>query len=179
MQTQRAWTHELRLIAGGLDSLCERIARLERRIVEYFKAHPCLPSSADDHILPTGEPFVSYVDVDRRADGSAEIAMDGGRRFKLAPQLAEFFLFLASGERNPESKDPLVGWRSRAQIRDCLSRWSGRELPPRFVNNLVHRLKVELDRAGYDSLLIQTHRRMGVRLACRAASAAQANPFNR
>ncbi len=161
--TMRNWRREIRLIAGALEAQIERLERLELEMVTYcaaqtkFVGGTCTISSA--------EPVARNMLVEMHPDGHATIALDGGNSFTLAPQLAEVFLFLASGDQEPGSKDPLVGWRSREQILEFLARSADHSLRPRYINNLVHRLKEELQRAGYRGKLIQTHRRKGVRLS--------------
>ena len=105
------------------------------------------------------------LDIQSRPDGSAVVSIDGGRKFVLAQQPAEFFWFIASGERDRCGSDPLVGWRSRSEILDFLAKSAGRSYHPRYINNLVNRLKNALRKAGYSSGLIQTHRQKGLRFA--------------
>jgi hypothetical protein len=160
------WRRELRQLTGALERAVERIQQLEREISSFQSA--CGSRTLDGNCgISLTEPTVHAMDVRRLSNGSIEIALDGGRKFKLPPQLAEVFLYIASGEKNPGPDDPLVGWRTRTQILECLARSFGRTYQLRFVNNLIHRLKDILSKAGYSRGLIQTHRRKGVRLACR------------
>jgi transposase len=92
------------------------------------------------------------------------VSIDGGRKFVLAPQLAEVFRFIATGDKERSEKDPLVSWRSREAVLELLDS-DGRSYSRRYVNNLVHRLRQTLRKAGYDWNLIQTHRQKGVRFA--------------
>jgi len=164
---KRYFTHELRVVAGALDSQSERVERLERELVQFIASLGIQPVAATGPGVAGAEPRISHIGYWPSSDGSAEFALDGRKKFKLTPQLTEIFLFIASGEANPDGKDPMVGWRSRAEILDHLSRIFGRSYAKRFVNNLVNRLKDALSKAEYSRMLIQTHRRKGVRLACR------------
>jgi hypothetical protein len=161
------WRRELRQMVGALERLVDRIEQLEQEISSLQSG--CASRTVDGNGQgPHGsEPTVYAIDVHKLSNGSIEIALDGGRRFKLPPQLAEVFLFIACGEKSSDHQDPLVGWRSRKEILECLAKSSGRIYKQRFVNNLIHRLKDALSRAGYSRCLIQTHRRRGVRLAYR------------
>ncbi len=156
---------------GTLERLIDRIEQLEQEIDSFRAA--CASRTLDGYrgIPPGAEPIVHAIDIHKLSNGSVEVALDGGRRFKLPPQLAEVFLFIASGRKNPDHQDPLVGWRTRKEILDYLGGSSGRTYPQRFVNNLIHRLKDLLRAAGYSRNLIQTHRRRGVRLAYRQSPA--------
>lgn len=161
--TLRDWRRVIRLIAGALEAQIVRLERLEVEVT-IFGASPSSVVSGTC-ITPSSEPVARNMLVEMHPDGHATIAIDGGNPFKLAPQLAEVFLFLASGDQEPGSKDPLVGWRSREQILEFLARSADRTLRPRYINNLVHRLKEALQRAGYSGKLIQINRRKGVRLS--------------
>lgn len=158
--TLRNWRREIRLCLGALDGLIDRLERLEREIDS--RSGACLGENSGESET---DPIVYNIHFQKRADGTAAIALDGGKQFTLAPQLAEFFQFLSTAERDANSKDPLVGWRTRKQILDLLAGMAARVYPERYVNNLVHRLKEALKKAGYSRALIQTHRRKGVRLA--------------
>jgi hypothetical protein len=173
------WRRELRQVVGALERLIDRIEQLEQEINSLQSA--CATRTVDGNCrIPGGaEPTVYAIDVHKLSNGSVEVALDGGRKFKLPPQLAEVFLFIASGGKNPDHHDPLVGWRTRTEILECLTRSSGRTYHRRFVNNLINRLKDVLTGAGYSRGLIQTHRRQGVRLAYRRSHAEAQDTNNR
>ena len=173
------WMRELRQAAGALERLIDRIEQLEHEICSFQSACASRTVNGLCGIHSGIEPTVYAIDVRQLSNGSVEIALDGGRRFKLPPQLADVFLFIASGGKNPDHHDPLVGWRTRTEILDCLAKSSGRTYPQRFVNNLIHRLKDVLSGAGYSRGLIQTHRRKGVRLAYRRGPADAQLTINR
>jgi len=154
--------HEVRLVQGCLDAQIDRLERIERDLVALLGGRGV---GAGRRIFPDPGRVAHNLEVYPRPDGSAVIAIDGGRKFILAAQLAEVFQFIASGDKDRSGRDPLVGWRPRAAILRFLEESAGRSLNPRYVNNLVHRLKKALQKAGYDCSLIQTHREKGVRFA--------------
>jgi hypothetical protein len=160
--TIRDTLHELRLIRNCLEGQVARLDRLERELAALLGG-----STVAAGIRLTAEPshVAHNLEIEQRVDGSAIVSIDGGRRFTLAPQLAEVFRFISSGEKDRGGKDPLVGWRSRSEILDFLADSYSRSFNQRYINNLVHRLKHALQQAGYDCGLIQTHRRKGVRFA--------------
>jgi hypothetical protein len=154
--------HEVRLVQGCLDSQIDRLERIERELAALLGARAV---GAGRHPEPNPGRVAHNLEVHPRPDGAAEVAIDAGRKFLLASQLAEVFQFIASGDKDRSGKDPLVGWRSRAEILNFLEKSAGKRFRPRYVNNLVHRLKLALRKAGYDCTLIQTHRQKGVRFA--------------
>jgi hypothetical protein len=178
------WRRELRLLAAALERLIERIEHLEKEVHSCQSAHSSATAAGGGAIynpdeLLSNEP-ICYNLYDRKlSNGSVEIALDGGEKFKLAPQLAEVFLFIAGGATNPGGEDPLVGWRSRTEILGHLSKQFGRSFKQRYVNNLIHRIKLALAKAHYDRRYIQTNRQKGVRLALARNSALPPETTNR
>ena len=154
--------HEVRLVRSCLEGQIDRLDRLEMELVALSRSWSVEIGSAPP--IDLGQ--VAYnLEIQSRPDGSAVVSIDGGRKFVLTPQLADFFRFIASGEKDRSGSDPLVGWRSRTEILDFLAEIAGRGYQPRFINNLVHRLKKALRKAQYDCNLIQRNRQKGVRFA--------------
>ena len=154
--------HEVRLVRGSLERQIDKLDRLERELV----ALSCSCSGGIDKVPPPDLGQVAYnLEIQPRPDGSAVISIDGGRKIVLSQQLAEFFRFIASGEKDRSGSDPLVGWRSSDQILEFLADAAGRSYEKRYINNLVHRLKGALRKAEYDCNLIQRNRQKGVRFA--------------
>jgi len=160
--TIRDGLHEIRLLRNCLEGQIERLDRMERELAALIGG--CADGTDCGFLDGLGQ-VAHNLEIQPRADGSAVVSIDGGRKFVLAQQLAEVFQFIASGDKNRSGKDPLVSWRSRAEILDFLADSAGRSFHPRYINNLVHRLKCALRKAGYDCNLIQIHRRKGVRFA--------------
>jgi hypothetical protein len=160
--TIRDALHEIRLLRNCLEGKIERLDRMERELAALISG---CADSTDCGLLDGFGQVAHNLEMQPRADGSAVVSIDGGRKFILAQQLAEVFQFIATGEKDRSGKDPLVGWRSRAEILDFLADSAGRSFYSRYINNLVHRLKCALRTAGYDHNLIQTHRQKGVRFA--------------
>ena len=154
--------HEVRLVRGSLERQIDKLDRLERELVALYR----IWLGGAGHIPPIDLGQVAYnLEVQSHPDGSAVIAIDGGRKFVLSQQLAEFFRFIASGEKDRSGSDPLVGWRSSDEILDFLADSAGRSYEKRYINNLVHRVKKALQNADYDCNLIQRNRQKGVRFA--------------
>ncbi len=169
--------HELRLVRSCLEGQIDRLDRLERELVALLGGCADVPGV---RLTPGAGQVAHNLEILPRADGSAVVAIDGGRKFVLARQLAEVFQFIATGDKDRSGIDPLVGWRSRSEILDFLAVSAGRSFHPRYVNNLVHRLKQALRKAGYDCNLIQTHRQKGVRFAFKrgARTLPEASPLD-
>lgn len=159
--TARDWLREVGLMRGCLDAQVDRLDRLERELVTLIRS--C--GVNDDHPVLTEDPIAYNLSFTWRGDGSATVSIDGGAKFLLPPQLAEVFQFIATGKANPRARDALAGWRSRAEIAALLERSAHRPFTISYVNNLVHRLRQVLRKAGYDRNLIQTHKQKGVRFA--------------
>ncbi len=154
--------HEVRLVRSCLEGQIDRLDRLERELVDLSRS--CSGGVACGPPVDLGQ--VAYnLEIQPRPDGSAVVSIDGGRKFVLAQQLAEFFRFIASGEKDGSGSDPLVGWRSRSEILDFLADSGERNYEARYINNLVHRLKDALQEAKYNRNLIQRNRQKGVRFA--------------
>ena len=160
VESIRDLVHEVRLVRSRLEAQIDRLDRIERELVAL------MGSGMPARRAESGVGLVAHnLEMQPRADGSALVAIDGGRRFVLAPQLAEVFRFLATGDKDRSGSDALVGWRSREEILLFLHETARKDYLPRYVNNLVYRLKTALRKAGYDCSLIQTHRHKGVRVA--------------
>jgi hypothetical protein len=155
------WRRDIRLLMTSHEKQIDRLERLDCELAELQRNHP--PEiglgSADE------DPVAYFLDMRKNPDDSARVSIDGGEQIVLGPQLASVFVFLATGDSEDSSDDPLVGWRSKSAILGLLSRSGKRELKARYVNNLIHRLKETLTDAGYNRGLIQTCKRKGARLA--------------
>lgn len=160
--TIRDSLHELRLVRSCLERQTERLDRLERELAALLGG---CRVNAGLYLASDPSHVAHNLEIEPRANGTVVVAIDGGRKFVLARQLADFFQFIATGDRDRNEKDPLIGWRSRTEILAFLADSAGRSFKPRYINNLVYRLKRALQKAGYDHSLIQTHRQKGVRFA--------------
>jgi len=67
--------------------------------------------------------------------------------------------------------DELVGWKSKAQIREALKKLCGSASTPHGLDQLIYNLRIEFAQAGLDPDLIQSDPRLGRRLALRRPSA--------
>ena len=155
---------ELRQVLGSLEGVIGKIEQIEEALKLLEKAST---GCAGISIL-TGASRLAYnLEILPRADGSGsvEFSIDGRSKFSLGPRLAEVFQFIASGDKDRSSADPLVGWRSRSEIIGFLQNSTGKLFRKSYVNNMVHLLRDALRTAGYDRNLIQTHKEKGVRLA--------------
>ena len=163
--TYRCWRHEIQLMLGSFEAQLSRLERLDLEMKTYFAARQAGSGNFGSLRVSEPDPVVCHMHIQKHVDGRATISLDGGTPFVLAPQLAEVFVFLASGEPESGRKDQLVGWRSRDQILQFLEQKENRSFHPRYINNLVHRLKEALEEAGYSRALLQTHKHKGVRLS--------------
>jgi hypothetical protein len=107
--------------------------------------------------------------ITRRPDGRHVFSFDL-REFSLSSQLAVLLIFLA-GADDPEKSSPvaarddssIVPWRTRPRILAHLQKFSHSTLQPSYVNNVVHKLKVELEKRTGCTLILSGEQ--GVRLA--------------
>ena len=166
-ETIRALLHEAHIALGALDTLVGRVEHIQLKLKDLLRTGRFKP----DGPPPWREDPIAYnVEFERRPDGHAVISIDGGKEVTLAPQLAEVFAFIASGSKEGDRRDSLVGWRSRTEILGLVTHLAGRSFKSCYANHLVHRLKTVLASAGYNRKLIQTHRHKGVRLAYKRGS---------
>ncbi len=154
--------YEVRRVRANLGAQIDRLDRMELDLTTMRGGRIAIASGQPP---PAPERVAHNLEIEVRHDGYGVVSIDGGRKFVLAPQLAEVFRFIATGDRSRSEKDPLVGWRTRDEIREFLADTEGRSYPRRYVNNLVHRLRQALRKAGYDLNLVQSHRQKGVRFA--------------
>jgi len=106
------------------------------------------------------------LEIKARADGMADIRIDGGKQFTLPPTLAD--LMTALSIDNGLSDDAFVGWKTLGEIAEYLATRSGKPVTKRAITQGVYRLRKELfDRGGVNPYLVQTNRRRGVRFALR------------
>jgi hypothetical protein len=166
----RMLVHDVRVTRANLAAQMTRLDRIEYDLVSLLQA--CAPFEIKG--AGGGSTRVAHnLDMRHRADGSVEVAIDGGGKILLGPRLAEVFQFLATGSKDLSGKDPLVAWRSRDEIVKFLQAGAGKPFRKEYVNNMVHLLKEALRKAGYDRSLIQTHRQKGIRLAYKGGAPVQ------
>ncbi len=109
------------------------------------------------------------VSVRRRADGWGVIQVDQGVEFTLPPILTDLFVVLSA--ESGQSDDDLVAWKPLEDVARRLGKKAGRPFSRHSVTQHVHRLRRELFvRGGTSPLLVQTNRRLGVRLAVQRPS---------
>jgi len=104
------------------------------------------------------------VSVRRRADDWGVIQVDQGAEFTLPPILTDLFVVLSA--ESGQSDDDLVAWKPLEEVARRLAKKAGRAFSRHSVTQHIHRLRRELfARGGASPLLVQTNRRLGVRLA--------------
>lgn len=128
--------------------------RLLHSNVPSVRAHALLP-------FPAG---VRRLRISRNPNGSGFIEIDNEKAFRLSCGLTDFLEYLASDDGG-DSGDPLVSWKSRAAIRACFEKRTGRTLTAGIVNKRVRDLRKALDAAGIKRKLILTNNAKGVRFA--------------
>jgi len=92
------------------------------------------------------------LDIDRHADWSAEVSVNGRQAFRLRPQLAALLIVLVAAA---DATDGREGWRTKAELATALGRLTGHEVEPGNVTKMVHRLRRALRSARENSRLIQ------------------------
>jgi hypothetical protein len=114
----------------------------------------------------TAESGVGKVEIRARADGTAEVRVDGGPSFALAPVLGDLLAVLSlDGGRAP---DGLVAWKTLDEVAILLGKKTGRPVRRHTATQHIYRLRRELfARGGVNPFLVQTHRRLGARFALR------------
>jgi DNA-binding winged helix-turn-helix (wHTH) protein len=158
----------IRDVMGTLDDTNDKLGRIEK----YLKDLEIFIAAQSDWIpVPPSSPIANNLSIQPRFDDSLAVSINGGEEFILGPRLAGVFVFLASGDADCGDGDELIAWRSREAILKSLTYFSGNKLRISYVNNLISLLKDKLEEKHYDRKLIQTHRKMGYRLALKRRNA--------
>ncbi len=158
-----------------IDSLSLEIAVLE----EFFdtgrlpnsNSHPSPgrrkdKAQADEQLRQLAEAGAHSLEIKQRADGMAEVRIDGGKSFTLSPLLADVLRILAID--NGPSDDDLVGWKTLDEVAILLTKDSGKQFRKHTVTQNIYRLrKAMFAQGGANPFLIQTNRQRGVRFARR------------
>ena len=112
------------------------------------------------------EAGTSSLELNHRADGSAEVRIAAGKQFTLPPTLAHLLSILS--DDSGRSDEGLVGWKTLDEVAILLQKREGRPFTRHGVTQQVYRLRKELfQRGGVNPFLVQTNRRLGVRFAVR------------
>ncbi len=110
----------------------------------------------------------------RRGDSTLEIRfeydfafvrIDGAEEFDVASRLALFLEIISNG--SCRESDGFSCWHSRAEIAEFLNRTPGKQISPRSVTNLVHRLRKTLAENGANPFYVETLETKGVRFRYR------------
>jgi hypothetical protein len=100
-------------------------------------------------------------------DSSVWFAFDDDPEwFTLGPRLAGLLMFLVPLQASDCYADEVVPFRTRPEILEHLRETGGREYDPKYVNNLVNKLRDSL-RVHDKRILIVTHRQKGARFLVR------------
>jgi len=100
------------------------------------------------------EAGVASLKINRHADGSAEVSVNGRRPFTLRPQLAALLAVIAA----PSGDGQLVPWRSKSEVAAALGTTTGQVVSPSYVPKVVHRLREAFRRRGENWFLIKSRR---------------------
>jgi hypothetical protein len=92
------------------------------------------------------------LDIDRHADWSAEVSVNGREAFHLRPQLAALLTVIAAAAAANDGRE---GWRTKMELASALGRQIGREVKPDNMTKMVHRLRRAFRRARENWRLIQ------------------------
>jgi hypothetical protein len=110
---------------------------------------------------------VNKVIIDWKADGSADVSIEGYRKFWLPRNLAELLAVLR--QDTGCSDDHLVGWKSITELTIHLGKKAGRNYKKHAVAQTVYRLKCAFREAGINPHLVQSNRGKGYRFCQRKA----------
>jgi hypothetical protein len=106
------------------------------------------------------------LEISMRAEGMAEVSVDGGKRFELPPLLADLLQVLSMP--GGQSDDDMSGWKTLGEVAILLGKKVGRQLNRHAVSQNIYRLRKELfNRGGVNPYLVQTNPRRGARFAVR------------
>jgi len=120
---------------------------------------------------PSSCPEVRSLDIPRRPDKFFDVYIDlADKPFVLQQQMGLFLKFIAAGEA--AGADGLVAYRTEDELREFLKEIKSRTKDPhKYIGNLVHDLKTELEKAGFSRDLVQRNSQ-GVRFAWRKRATA-------
>lgn len=123
-------------------------------------------AQADEQLRQLAAAGAHSLEISLRADGVAEVRIDGGKRFSLPPLLADMLRILAID--NGPSTDELVGWKTLDEVAILLAKNTGGQVKKHAVTQNIYRLrKAMFAQGGANPYLIQTNRQRGVRFARR------------
>jgi hypothetical protein len=122
-------------------------------------------SEAQRLMRAEAEAGAASLHVERRADGSADVSVNGRPSFRLPRKLALLLTVLVASREC--DADGLLAWRSRAQVAEDLNKQTGGTASAASVPRLVFKLKKAFGDAGENWLLIRGDRERGVRVALR------------
>ena len=178
----RRVTRDLATIARKLEDLIGEVDRLGRRVERLGDAartqggspgrtpagHPpyATRGTRDPRtraLLAEAKCGAHAFSLDWCSDGSAMVSVNHGEAFHLAPLLAALLAILAS--KTGDDGGPLVGWKTRKEVLVRLAKKFGRKRQARALNQLVYRLRNELEAQGVNRYLLQTKSRAGLRFA--------------
>jgi hypothetical protein len=185
----RRVTRDLATIARKLEDLIAEVDRLGRRVERLGdtprtwtgpaggapSGHPpyATRGARDPRtraLLAEAKGGAHAFSMDWCPDGSAMVSVNNGEAFHLAPLLAALLAILAS--KTGDDGGPLVGWKTRKEVLIRLAKEFGRKRQPRALNQLVYRLRNELEARGVNRYLLQTKARAGLRFALQLAAIA-------
>ncbi|MGQ0734256.1 MAG: hypothetical protein ACT4QD_11435 [Acidobacteriota bacterium] len=152
------------------DALSCDLADLERALAPGSgPARQSGESTRRRRLVTTDEVCAAEIAVRRRHDDWGLIRVDQAEAFPLSPLLTDLLAILA--DDGGPSEDGLVAWKGLDEVAKQLQKKSGRRYRRHAVTQLVYRLRRELSARGHASpMLVQTSRRLGVRVALRRRS---------
>lgn len=118
---------------------------------------------ADRRLRQQAEAGAVALELHRRADGTTDVRVDGGKLVTLSPTLAELLSILAADRGKPAGG--LVAWKPKDEVLKLMHEKLGKALSPHSLSQLVHRLRSTLRRHGVNPFLVMTNRSFGMRFA--------------
>jgi len=160
----RALRQQLRLVQRKLGSLADRLSDAEYQLER-------LEASLRGTPMPVVKASLRYpsdaVARNFKWLGGGFFQIDGAR-LQLSHMKASLLRILAA--ENGRRLDALVGWKSNQEIRALLDKLAGSPSTSHGISQLIYQLRRDFMKAGLDPGLIQSHARLGRRLALRQES---------
>ena len=161
---------ELVRLNSDLWRVSEKIVAVRKALLKFVEkltstpegAAQGLPACSPDLALMRAEARagVASLKIDRHADGSADVSVNGRRPLRLRPQLAALLTIIAGAGGKVD--DHLVGWKTMAEIAAALSiNKRGRAVSPGDVPKIVLRLREAFRSKGENWLLVQSRKATG------------------
>ncbi len=171
----RAARAALERVTARVDDEVEKIARVAKILADLSREDAQIGDqgpaakgreSAQESVLREEARVGCTLALAWKADGAADVRVNGGRTFRLPPKPAAL-LGVISEPGSRLASDGSAGWHSYAEVAAALGKITGRATSTRNVIQSIHKLRRAFRDAGQNWFLIHTDRRGAVRFALR------------